>query len=401
VPSPDTVTTGIRVAKSGLPVVGSADVLAGFPFGRCSGPRVDRPVPADPRVALRDELGRALQRPPCLVAFSGGRDSSLLLAVAAHLAAEDGHAPPIAHTLLYPGDPFADESSWQQLMVAHLQRRGLAVEWTHTDIGAELDLVGPLLGPVLRRHGGPVFPPALGSTLLLTGLAGGGSLVTGNGGDEVIGTHRSAVLRAALRRRGRGITASDLHTILLSAAPHPLRKLDAGRRCTGHPWLRKPLREHVAALEAAAVANRPLSWSRSVRATQANRAARIGALTRQKVAADNDCELVDPLSSPAFVESWAIHGGRWNGLTRTAAIRFLADGLLPEDIITRRQKAYFNRSRFGPKTQRFASSWDGSGVDADHIDVPRLRNEWLSSFPNAASALLLQHVWLAHGGGAT
>jgi len=54
----------------------------------------------------------ALLRPPCVVAFSGGRDSSRLLAAAADLAAREDLAPPTAYTFRYPLDPAADESHW-------------------------------------------------------------------------------------------------------------------------------------------------------------------------------------------------------------------------------------------------------------------------------------------------
>jgi len=79
-----------------------------------------------------------------VVAFSGGRDSSLLLAVAADLAAREGLEPPIALTFRYPGDPAADESSWQEFVVAHLRAAHLPFEWVCRDITTELDVIGPL-----------------------------------------------------------------------------------------------------------------------------------------------------------------------------------------------------------------------------------------------------------------
>ena len=35
------------------------------------------------------------------------------------------------------------------------------------DITSELDIIGPLTAPVVRAHGGPVFPAGLGNTILL------------------------------------------------------------------------------------------------------------------------------------------------------------------------------------------------------------------------------------------
>ncbi|MGH3092626.1 MAG: hypothetical protein ACRDOG_09935, partial [Gaiellaceae bacterium] len=65
------------------------EIAAGVVFGserRRSLPRTRR----SPRHSLEDAVRPALLRPPCAVSFSGGRDSSLVLAVAAHVARSDG-----------------------------------------------------------------------------------------------------------------------------------------------------------------------------------------------------------------------------------------------------------------------------------------------------------------------
>jgi len=93
--------------------------------------------------------------------FSEGRDSSLLLAVAADLAEREGLAPPVAVTFRYFGDPAADEAAWQELVVAHLHRSDLQFDWVRRAIATELDNVGPLMALVLRAHGGPTFPAGL------------------------------------------------------------------------------------------------------------------------------------------------------------------------------------------------------------------------------------------------
>lgn len=388
--------TGNRqtVGPTGLPIIAQPDVLAGYPLGRAT----DSPLPVradpDPVRALRHALLPALLRSPCVVAFSGGRDSSLLLAVAADLARREGLPAPHAVTFRYPGDPAADESQWQELVVGHLRGQGLPFTWVRHEIDGELDLLGPLTGPVLRAHGGPVFPAAIGNTIALARLARGGSLVTGNAGDEVLAGHRAAVLRAVARRRGIGLRRSEWAVVAGCLAPAPLRLLLA-RREAGAPWLRPGSRREVRVRLARELADRPLRWDRSVRAALGSRAAAIGAQTRSAVAGGFDCALVDPFQAPAFVASYAGFGGRWRGLTRDAGTRLLGDGLLPEELVRRSSKAYFNGSRFGPASRAFAREWDGSGIDARLVDARVLREAWLADVPPASTAMLLQQAWLA------
>ena len=387
--------TVLPLGPTGLPVVPAVDVLAGHPGGL--DPAVELPWGADPLAALRAALRPALRCSPCIVAFSGGRDSSLVLAVAADTAARDGLPAPVACTLRYPGDTAAEESDWQELMIAHLHRHGRDVEWIRRDVTDELDLIGPLTVPVLSGHGGPTFPPAIGPTVLLSGVARDGALVTGNFGDEVLGDHRAATLRAVWRRRGRGMTAADRRTTALAAAPAPVRRALLRRRITPHPWLRTPAREAVVEQHVRDVAARPACWDASVRATLRPRAVRIGALTRAQVAAWTDCALVEPLGAPGFVAALARYGGRWGRLGRTAATRALGGPLIPPEIAGRRTKAHFNGSRFGAATRHFAASWSGAGVDPGLVDVEELRHAWLCPVPPAASAMLLQQAWLADG----
>ncbi|GAA5114948.1 asparagine synthase-related protein [Haloechinothrix salitolerans] len=386
----------LRIGPTGLPLLTPADIAFGYPIESRGWRTLTARTPAaNPFRALRAALRRALRRHPCVIAFSGGRDSSLLLAVAADLAAREGHAPPVALTLRYADDPQADESAWQEAVVAHLRGRGVRFEWERRQITAELDLIGPVMAPVLRAHGGPVYPAALANTVVLADYAAGGSLVTGNGGDEILGNHRAAVLRAVLRRRGRGLSRSDWIVVGASAAPSPLRYLIARYKVTDPCWLRPAYRRAASRVVARNAARQPLRWDRSVLSARTSRAVTIGERTRGVVARGKDCALVEPLADDRFIAAYAAFGGHWDGLTRIAATRLLADGLLPDAVLRRTDKASFNASRFGSHSRAFASTWDGAGCDAELIDPDALRAAWLSDHPPAGTALLLQQAWLA------
>ena len=103
---------------------------------------------AEPLAAVEAVVLRGLLRPPCLVSFSGGRDSSALLAVAVDVARREGLDRPVPITARFGVDE-ADEQSWQETMVTHLGVR----DWLRVDITDELDLLGDIGATFLRRHG--------------------------------------------------------------------------------------------------------------------------------------------------------------------------------------------------------------------------------------------------------
>ncbi len=152
-------------------------------------------VTSDLPGVLENVLLRSLQRPPCVVAFSGGRDSAGLLAAAARAARRHGLPLPIPATNRFPGARDADENQWQDMVVRHL---GLE-DWVRADITDELDLIGPVAAPLLRRHG-PLWPPNSHFGVLLARHARGGTFVTGVGGDEVLAPSAYQAARAPVRR---------------------------------------------------------------------------------------------------------------------------------------------------------------------------------------------------------
>src|SRR3954451_19362866 len=117
------------------------------------------PEPAErvaPMDALCDAIRPRLERAPCLVSFSGGRDSSLVLCVAALVAAREGLPPPIPVTLDFGAAEGTVETKWQDIVIEHLGLRE-HIKLSFTD---ELQAIGPVAGRVLERFG-VLAPPNL------------------------------------------------------------------------------------------------------------------------------------------------------------------------------------------------------------------------------------------------
>jgi hypothetical protein len=80
----------------------------------------DVALTAGPVQVLERLLLEALLEPPCIIGFSGGRDSSALLAVAVQVARREGLDLPVPVTKTYPDVPATDETDWQELVIRWL-----------------------------------------------------------------------------------------------------------------------------------------------------------------------------------------------------------------------------------------------------------------------------------------
>ena len=108
--------------------------------------------------------------------FSGGRESSMWLAMATRYARRHGHGDPVPVTLRYPGLASPQQLTLQELVIAQL---GLA-DWERVEPDDDLDLIGPVAGAALRQTG-PFWPPNAYTMAPLIEAARGGVfvLVTG------------------------------------------------------------------------------------------------------------------------------------------------------------------------------------------------------------------------------
>jgi asparagine synthase (glutamine-hydrolysing) len=352
--------------------------------------------PPEPSTAIEAEILAALRRPPCGVSFSGGRDSSAVLAIAVDLAGRHGLPLPIPITNIFPDAPETDESEWQELVIGHL---GLD-DWVRLTLHDDLDLVGPLATTLLRRHDGVVWPPLVHSSIPALDVVPNGSLLTGEGGDEVLGvdSHRIAHIARMIRhpratRRRHLIGAAD------SLAPARWR----ARRLMNDPdgdqrWLRRPAAAVLRRMVVEEERRKPLGFEQSVRSFRRERAVILADRNEERLAADHDVQLVQPLSNDRVVDALAGHGGWLGPGDRTAVLRRLVGDLLPDAVLTRTSKVDFDATFMSAPTKEFAERWDGSGLDDDLVDTQMLRDIWCSDERPGLSGPLLQAAWLAtHG----
>lgn len=356
------------------------------------GPAVDEAVPVAPIAALEEAMLQALQRPPCLVSFSGGRDSSAVLAVATRLARRERLPLPIPATNRFPDAPASDESVWQERVVAHLRLD----EWLRLDFAEELDCVGPVARRVLRRHG-LLWPFNAHFHVPVLEAANRGSVLTGIGGDEVLGPSRWTRAGAVLGGRERP-AARDVLRVGLALAPPALRRVTIRtRQDVRFPWLQPAAERDVLTAWAAEAASEPLGWAARLRWRQALRYLRVGLGSLERLAAEAGVHLAHPLASPAFSTSLARLPRSRRYADRTEAMRLLFGDVLPEDVLTRSTKSHFDEAFWNEHSRSLAERFMGENVDSDLVDPLSLKAEWTSARPDARSFTQLQALWLASG----
>jgi asparagine synthase (glutamine-hydrolysing) len=343
-----------------------------------------------PRQALDEVMVEALSHSPCVVSFSGGRDSSAVLAVATESARRHGLPLPIPVTMHFPEEASADESNWQALVIEHL---GLD-DWVKIELRDELDVIGPHAATLLRRHGllspfnsyfhGPV-----------AAKAAGGVVLTGVGGDELL--TRSPWRRVNELRSGLSAPRPrDIARLAVAYGPKPLRARVIARRFETPSWLSadagRDVRRHMSNMGA----SEAIDWDRSIVDTWwRSRYRSIGHTALALVGAAHGCAMMHPLADPRFLAALAVSGGRVGYVGRTQAMNELFGDLLPPAVLGRPTKAFLRRTFWGPTARAFTAEWDGHHVDHDIVRVERLREIWRGREPHAGSMLLLQSIWLA------
>lgn len=355
------------------------------------------PISAQPAagIAGRDQTARnafvatvrdGLQRSPCFVAFSGGRDSSAVLAVADDVARREGLSRPIPVVMDYPSYPAAQETQWQELVLNHLGLQAVRLDGSATS-----DLLGENARETLQSLG-PVWPVTAHDRTPLLELARGGSLLTGEGGDEVLGPQRITPLVGTWRRRPRP-SRQVLSALAFAVAPRPVRRIIVRGQSEHNQWMRRPAARKFVQQVSADEADEPLRWAAAVLRQGRSRAGVLGLQTLDILSAQYDVHQLHPFLDQRFLSAFAAEGSPRGFVSRTEAMTHLFADVLPAAVLGRTSKATFNEAVMGLSAKAFAQDWDGTGVPLDLVDPVALRDEWLSETPSAASMPLLQHAW--------
>ena len=348
----------------------------------------------EPSLAPAEALGQAmipyLARPPCLVSFSGGRDSSVILAVATAVARREGLELPVPITQLFPNAPGADESSWQELVIRHVQ----PPDWIRHVVHDEFDLVGPVAAEVLLEHG-VLFPANIHSMLPLLREVRGGSLLTGFDGDSLLRTWRWERAASVLAGRVRPAPRDALR-IGLALAPGAIRARRLRRKeAQDLPWLLPEAREAVVRASLAEAAAEPFAWDKRVRWLTRRRYLAVTLESSALLAKQAGAAVASLFLDPPFLASLARAGGTLGFGDLRRLLREQFGLLLPDEIVSRPGKAGFDDVFWGPHSRRLITRWAGKPVPIARIDPSGLHETWSQARPHALSGSALQALWLA------
>lgn len=337
--------------------------------------------PATPMEALEASILIALQRPPCVVTFSGGMDSTFVLAVALRVARRHGLPLPIPVSWRFPRVPRADESAVQDGLLSELGVDERLI-WPITD---EFDLIGPIATRLLARHG-PVFPANLHLHLPIMELCRGGSVLTGWGGDQVLGAwsrqrwpHPRAVLRSGW-------------SALPPAVRGRVRRANSAQ-AADFPWLTPEAANRFAGLVRSAPSN---GWGRPDRRLAAYRRSPGDDVCSHNLAAIGttlDVLMVSPLYEPAFLTALTAMLPRHEVLSRGDVITAISGGQMPDALSRERPKAWFGGVLRGGHSADFIRNWDGTGIDSPDLDITALQRLWSEGEVPQGTEFLVQQAW--------
>lgn len=363
------------------------------------------PSPVDPDTRARnkqrgslfevliDLIQQRLDDGPVYVQFSGGCDSSLVLSAAVVACRRCDHDAPIPISFRYPLLPETDENDFQALVLDFLKLPQGRIE----SITSEFDLVGPAAQRGLRELG-LVWPaPVVACADVFRSLPPG-LVLSGEGGDEVMGPRRIAgVFRAAeMLRQGRLKSTAGNLAVALGPSALRTRAMMRSGGMVGE-WIAANEADRFVSRIGETYGSEPLLPSRYAKyyARLSSSALAFHQITAiMNWAGQQYCA---PIMEHAFVVGV-------NDLTPASDLRNRYRVLgrhfsehLPPEIVKRTTKRYMQAVYFNEHAREFARHWDGQ-IDDEAVDGRLLRNHWVTAERDGVwsqTFLLLQSAWLA------
>ncbi len=340
-----------------------------------------------PREALEGSLLGPLADGPCGVAFSGGRDSSGVLAAATAAARSHGLPDPVPVTLRFPTVASTEESDHQEAVVRHL---GIT-EWVRIEPGDALDILGESSTALTARHG-MLYPSNVHIVVPMLEALGSGTLLTGAGGDEMLDGHAPYDLAAMVTGRARPTRARMRALAKRYLAPERIRD-ESRRMALDHfTWLVPDIRDQVAERFASTAVERLFAHRQITDVVYPARYLHRMQADMSRIAADHGMRVAHPFLDPGFAGALAHRAGRTGYRDRTAAMEDLFGGVLPAGIIARTSKASFDDVFWTARTDGLVDSLPVELL-AEYVDPAALRERWRSELLKGNTALIVKYLW--------
>jgi asparagine synthase (glutamine-hydrolysing) len=189
-------------------------------------------------------------------------------------------------------------------------------------------------------------------------------------------------------------TPRDLLRLGFALAPRGVKRGRFRKNEVELDWLTPSALAEIGSALAAEAASEPLGWRRRFEWVLGFRYLDVGTASLALLARDWGVEMHHPFLDRTFVGTLAALPKRSRFANRTEALAALFGGVLPAGLESRSSKASFAETLWGSRSRALASSWDGSGVDPDIVDVEALRRRWQVE-GDAGPHTLLQALWLA------
>jgi asparagine synthetase B (glutamine-hydrolysing) len=362
-------------------------------------------APADPEVrarnrqrgslfdALVDLIIAKLTDQPCYVELSGGCDSSLILSAATTACRRANHEPPRSVTFRFPGLPEMDERHYQDAVLDFLGLRAGHI----FQITNEFDLLGPSAQKGLKIFG-PVCPAPIFTHVDVLRTLEPGLLLSGEGGDEVLGARRIGGLNRAVGAAKRGQFRSVAGNVLNTLGPAGLRAQRFAQRNQTQEidWIDPAEVKRFLDENFRWGIDEPLHPSKYPAHYVKSQTAKFAYHQLTEIRRWSNHQFYGPLMDPNFVQAVADLTPPWKVRHRTMVLNHHFSDNLPKLVLDRATKTVFQPAYFNTYAKEFARSWSGQ-ISVPLVDGLKLKRYLLQEDVHQIHNpvfLLLQQAWL-------